>query len=161
MRPRSPAILLAPGRLGPRFACSRYRRFFGLRTSLAVSSVALGRIEFVLRANLARHPTDYPFVSSCSPPCVAASQLLSTRGGKHRHRGTFTLRCTPPLKRTRGRVSPSAPSAMAETGRFGTLSAPRGALGETRTTNGVLGQHALTSAATGCWRFVPGLNYPR
>jgi hypothetical protein len=28
-------------------------------------------------------------------------QLLSTRGGKHRHRGTFTLQCTVILKRTR------------------------------------------------------------
>ncbi len=44
--------------------------------------------------------TDYPFVSSCSPHRVAAMQLLSTRGGKLRHRGTFTLPCTLSLKRT-------------------------------------------------------------
>jgi len=44
--------------------------------------------------------TDYPFVSSCSPPPVARTQLLSTRGGKHRHRGTSTLLCTLILKRT-------------------------------------------------------------
>ena len=49
MRPRPPAMLLAPGRLGPRFALLRYRRFFGLRSFLAVSSVASGRIEFVSR----------------------------------------------------------------------------------------------------------------
>jgi hypothetical protein len=47
MRPRLPAMLLAPGGLGLRFALCRYRRFFGLRSSSAVSSVASGRIEFV------------------------------------------------------------------------------------------------------------------
>jgi hypothetical protein len=47
------------------------------------------------------YSTDYPFVSSCSPHRVAAMQLLSTRGGKHRHRGTSTLQCTLILKRTR------------------------------------------------------------
>jgi hypothetical protein len=40
MRPRSPAMLLVPGGLDPRFALGRYRRFFGLRSLLAVSSVA-------------------------------------------------------------------------------------------------------------------------
>ena len=50
MRPRFPAMLLAPGGLGLRFALDRYRRFFGLRSFLAVSSVASGRIEFVSRA---------------------------------------------------------------------------------------------------------------
>src|SRR5207253_2248322 len=54
MRPRLPAILLAPGGLGPRLAFVRYRRFFGLRSFLAVSSVASGRIEFVSRAYVAR-----------------------------------------------------------------------------------------------------------
>ena len=44
----------APGGLGQRLAFARYRRFFGLRTLLAVSSVASGRIEFVLRAYIAR-----------------------------------------------------------------------------------------------------------
>src|SRR5208282_5255574 len=44
--------------------------------------------------------TDYPFVSSCSPRPVARTQLLLTRGGKHRHRGTSTLLCTLILKRT-------------------------------------------------------------
>jgi hypothetical protein len=47
MRPRLPAILLVPGGLGHRFALFGYRRFFGLRSWLAVSSVASGRIEFV------------------------------------------------------------------------------------------------------------------
>ena len=54
MRPRLPAILLAPGGLGLRLAFCRYRRFFGLRSLLAVSSVASGRIEFVSRASNAR-----------------------------------------------------------------------------------------------------------
>ena len=49
MRPRLPAILPVPGGLGLRFAWEGYRRFFGLRSWLAVSSVASGRIEFVLR----------------------------------------------------------------------------------------------------------------
>ena len=48
--------------------------------------------------------TDYPFVSSCSPHRVAAMQLLSTRGGKHRHKGTSTLQCTLLLKRTSATV---------------------------------------------------------
>ena len=47
--------------------------------------------------------TDCPFVSGCSPHRVTAMQLLSTRGGKHRHRGTSTLQCTLLLKRTRSR----------------------------------------------------------
>ena len=54
MRPRLPAILLAPGGLGHRFASLGYRRFFGFRSLLAVSSVASGRIEFVSRAYDAR-----------------------------------------------------------------------------------------------------------
>ena len=40
MRPCLPAMLLAPGRLGHRLALCRYRQFFGLRSLLAVSSVA-------------------------------------------------------------------------------------------------------------------------
>ena len=47
MRPHLPAILPVPGGLGPRLAQAGYRRFFGLRSWLAVSSVASGRIEFV------------------------------------------------------------------------------------------------------------------
>jgi hypothetical protein len=49
---------------------------------------------------LDRCSTDYPFLSSCSPHSVARAQLLSSRGGKHRHRGTSTLLCTLLLKRT-------------------------------------------------------------
>src|SRR5205823_6464092 len=101
MRPRLPAILLVPGGLGLRLALSRYRRFFGFRSVVAVSSVASGRIEFVSRAHDAPvSSTDYLFVSSCSPHPLAGLQLLSTRGGKHHHRGTFTLPCTLSLKRT-------------------------------------------------------------
>src|SRR5688572_25140936 len=47
MRPRLPAMLVAPGGLGLRLAFLRYRRSFGLRSTLAVSAVASGRIEFV------------------------------------------------------------------------------------------------------------------
>ena len=71
MRPRLPAMLLAPGGLGQRLALSRYRQFFGLRSLLAVSSVASGRIEFVSQPQLSRSSTDYPFTSSCSPHSVA------------------------------------------------------------------------------------------
>jgi hypothetical protein len=53
MRPPLPAILRAPGGLGPRLALIRYRRFFGLRSGLAVSSVASGRIEFVSQRSIA------------------------------------------------------------------------------------------------------------
>src|SRR5262245_56933082 len=49
MRPRLPAILPAPGGPGHRLALRRYRRFFGLRTLNAVSSVGFGRIEFLSR----------------------------------------------------------------------------------------------------------------
>src|SRR5205814_8632081 len=59
----------------------------------AVSSLCRGRTTPV-------SSTDCLFVSSCSPQPVAGLQLLSTRGGKHHHRGTFTLQCTLSLKRT-------------------------------------------------------------
>src|SRR5687768_3178998 len=101
MHPRSDNSL-APDGLGHRFALHRYRRFFGLRTSLAVSSVASGRIEFVSQPTLGRSSTDYPFTSSCSPPRVTTTQLLSVTGGEHRQGGTLALLCTLTLKRTRG-----------------------------------------------------------
>ena len=53
MRPRLPAILHVPGGLGHRFALFGYRQFFGLRSWLAVSSVASGRIEFVSQHSIA------------------------------------------------------------------------------------------------------------
>src|SRR6478672_6205657 len=105
MRPRLPAILSAPGELGHRFALDCSRRNFGLRTLLAVSSVASGRIEFVSRPLSVHYSTDYPFTSSCSPPRVATTQLLSVTGGKLRQRGTLTLLCTLTLKRTSAAVS--------------------------------------------------------
>jgi len=106
MRPRLPAILSAPGELGHRFALDCSRRNFGLRTLLAVSSVASGRIEFVSRPLSGHYSTDYPFTSSCSPPRVATTQLLSVTGGKLRHRGTLTLPCTLSLKRTSAAFTP-------------------------------------------------------
>ena len=45
--------------------------------------------------------TDYPFTSSCSPPHLAVTQLLSVTGVKLRQRGTSTLRCMLTFKRTR------------------------------------------------------------
>ena len=53
MRPH-PGFAPGAGGLGLRLALLRYRRFFGLRSFPAVSSVACGRIEFVLRAASAR-----------------------------------------------------------------------------------------------------------
>src|SRR5688572_24266714 len=75
MRPRLPAMLVAPGGLGLRLAFLRYRRFFGLRSTLAVSSVASGCIEFVAQPQSGRSSTDYLFTSSCSPPRVATSAV--------------------------------------------------------------------------------------
>jgi hypothetical protein len=68
----------------------------------AVSSLCRGRPPPV-------SSTDYPSVSSCSPRPVARTQLLSTRGGKHRHRGTSTLPCTLILS---ARARASAPAAF-------------------------------------------------
>jgi hypothetical protein len=108
MRPRLPAILLAPGGLGLRLASSGYRRFFGLRSFLAVSSVASGRIEFVSQCFRHHSSTDYPFTSSCSPPRVATTQLLSVTRREAPPVRDFHPLCTFTLKRTRAR-SPSGP----------------------------------------------------
>jgi hypothetical protein len=104
-----------------------FRRYFLLRAGLASASLSVasgGSSDFALCSqsrqshkavsSLCRGPywpvssTDYPFVSSCSPRPVARTQLLSTRGGKHRHRGTSTLLCTLNLKRTSATVSVAA-----------------------------------------------------
>jgi hypothetical protein len=96
-----------------------FRPYFLFRADLAPDSLCVaigGSSDFAFGwqahqshqavSSLCRGPywpvssTDYPFVSSCSPHRVAAMQLLSTRGGKHRHRGTSTLPCTLILKRT-------------------------------------------------------------
>ena len=53
---------------------------------------------------LGRSSTDYPFTSSCSPPRVATTQLLSVTGGKLRQRGTLTPLCTLTFKRTSAAV---------------------------------------------------------
>ena len=100
MRPRLPAMLRDPGRLGHRFASSRYRQFFGLRSWLAVSSVASGRIEFVSRCFGHRCSTDYPFTSSCSPPRVATTQLLSVTRREAPPARDFHPLCMFTLKRT-------------------------------------------------------------
>ena len=79
MRPRLPAMLLAPGGLGLRFAPSGYRRFFGFRSLLAVSSVACSRIEFVSRGQT------FPQLYGLS----VHFQLLSTPC----HHGAVTFGC--------------------------------------------------------------------
>jgi hypothetical protein len=100
MRPRLPAILRVPGGLGHRFALPRYRQFFGLRSLLAVSSVASGRIEFVSLCLGHRCSTDYPFTSSCSPPRVATAQLLSVTRQEVPPMRDLHPRCRLTLKRT-------------------------------------------------------------
>jgi len=78
----------------------------------AVSSLSRGRTMPI-------SSTDYLFVSSCSPHPVAGLQLLSTRGGKHHHRGTFTLQCSLSLKRTSAEFIPLAASlSNAERNKF-------------------------------------------
>ena len=107
MRPCLPAILRAPGRLGHPFALPGYGRFFGLRSLLAVSSVASGRIEFVSQCLGHRTSTDYLFTSSCSPPRVATAQLLSvTRREAPPVRDLHPL-CTLTLKRTSAGLWPA------------------------------------------------------
>jgi len=95
-----------------------FRPCFLLRAGLAADSLAvalggssdfahysLSRQSHKAVSSLSRGPhgpvssTGYPFVSSCSPRPVTGTQLLSTRDGKHRHRGTSTLPCTLILKR--------------------------------------------------------------
>ena len=98
-----------------------FRQCFLLRAGLATDSLCVaigGSSDFALLrqshqshqavSSLCRNPwlgcssTDYPFTSSCSPPRVATTQLLSVSGGKLRQRGTLTLLCTLTLKRTGG-----------------------------------------------------------
>ena len=102
----------APGRLGRRFALIGYRQYFGLRSFPAVSSVAYRpyRVRCVDRLGPISS-TDYPFTSSCSPPHLAVTQLLSVTGVKLRQRGTSTLRCTLTFKRTSAGFSTGKPSA--------------------------------------------------
>src|SRR3954467_6178847 len=99
--------------------CPRFRRCFLFRSGLATDSLCLaigGSSDFAhysqshqsqqAESSLCRDPqlgrcsTDYLFTSSCSPPHVAMTQLLSVTGGQLRQRGTLTLRCTLTLKRT-------------------------------------------------------------
>ena len=92
MRPRLPAILRVPGGLGPRFAFLGYRRFFGLRSLLAVSSVASGRIEFVSPRSIA--PQFYGLsvrFQLLSTPCRHGRSYFQLPGGKLRQGGILTL----------------------------------------------------------------------
>ena len=99
MRPR-PGFAPRTGRLGPRFALGCSRRFFGLRSFPAVSSVACGRIEFVSQPSWAavlRTILSFPVAHHTASPRCSYLPLVA---GKHRHRGTSTLLCTLSLKRT-------------------------------------------------------------
>ena len=71
---------------------SRYRRFFGLRSLLAVSSVASGRIEFVSQRLFA--PQFYGLsvhFQLLSTSCRHDAVTFSFTGGKLRRGGTLTL----------------------------------------------------------------------
>lgn len=108
MRPRS-GYAFGSGQAWPPIRLGSYRRCFGLRSSLAVSSVAFGRIEFVSWVAIGPiSSTDYLFTSSCSPPHLAVTQLLSVTGGKLHQRGTFTLLRTLIPKRTRAGILPAS-----------------------------------------------------
>ena len=109
----------------PTTPCAPSRQYLLLRSGLAAGSRFIapgGSSDFVhcsqshqshqAVSSSCRGPfwpvrsTDYPLVSSCSPHRVAGMQLLSTRGGKLRHRGTSTLQCMFPLKRTSAAFTP-------------------------------------------------------
>jgi len=76
-----------------------------LRTSFSASSLVSRIWPYRVRCGDRFGPlssTDYPFTSSCSPPHLAVTRLLSVTGVKLRQRGTSTLRCTLAFKRTSG-----------------------------------------------------------
>jgi hypothetical protein len=81
MRPRLPAILLAPGGLGPRLALLRCRRFFGFRSLRVGSSVASGRIEFVSQPSLGPqfYGLSFRFQLLSTPCCQDAVTFISWR----------------------------------------------------------------------------------
>src|SRR3954462_15188580 len=92
MRSRLPAILLVQGGLGHRFPFSGYRRFFGLRSWLAVSSVASGRIEFVSQHVFV--PQFYGLsihFQLLSTPCRHDAVTFSYPAGSAAGGGTFAL----------------------------------------------------------------------
>ena len=82
-----------------------------LRTSFTARSL-ISRIwpyrVCVVGLHCAHRSTDYLFTSSCSPPHLAVTQLLSITGGKLHQGGTFTLLRTLTPKRTRARLSQRA-----------------------------------------------------
>src|SRR5512146_3318893 len=114
-----------PGGLGLRFAFLGYRRFFGLRSLLAVSSVASGRIELVSQHSLRRSSTDYPFASSCSPPRVVTRQLLSTSRREAPPGRDSHPRCTLALKRTNTPIYGGVMRSGMEQNRFNGFPAAR------------------------------------
>ena len=65
-----------------------------LRTSFCTRSL-VSRIQphrvRIVGPHWTYQSTDYPFTSSCSPPHLAVTQLLSVTGVSLRHRGTSTL----------------------------------------------------------------------
>ena len=96
-----------------------FRLCFLLRTGLASDSLcqlsAVLRTSYIARSLVSRirpyrvcfgslsrllSSIGCLFTSSCSPPHLAVTQLLSVCRGKLRHRGTCTLLCMLSLKRT-------------------------------------------------------------
>ena len=83
-----------------------------LRTSFTARSLISRIWPYRVRV-VGRHwthrSTDYLFTSSCSPPHLAVTQLLSVTGGKLHQGGTFTLRRTLTPKRTSAGFSRQQP----------------------------------------------------
>ena len=102
-----PALLLAPVGLGLRFALRRYRRRLGLRSWLAVPSVASGRIEFLSRGFFA--PLFYGLsvdFQLLSTPCRHDAITFSYPAGSSAGEGFHPL-CRHPLKRTSASLGPA------------------------------------------------------
>src|SRR6266704_7032263 len=91
MRP-VPGNASCSGSASPPIRFLGYRRFVGLHSLLAVSSVASGRIEFVLQAafglSVLRTSRSLPVALHLTSRSRSYFQLS---GGKLRLRGTFTL----------------------------------------------------------------------
>jgi len=100
MRPRFAAMLLVPRGLGPRFAFLGYRRFFGLRSSLAVSSVASGRIEFVSPRSLRSSLRTIRSLPVALHPVSPRRSYFQFPGGKLQPGRDFHPRYLFALKRT-------------------------------------------------------------
>ena len=93
-------LCFGSGRLGHRLALQASGSSSGFTHYPQVRQSHQAESSLCRRALPHVFSTDHPFTSSCSPPALAGSQLLSVNGGKLRHEGTFTLLLTYAPKRT-------------------------------------------------------------